>query len=450
MQKIFLSQKEFFATNQTLDVDYRLLQLYKLKESIRQNLKNLVDAFKLDYNKCEFDVYSTEVGLVLKEIDYFLHNLKRLAKPKRANTGLLNYPSKGKIISMPLGVVLVVSPYNYPFQLTMMPVVGAIAGGNTVIVKPSSKTPNVSQVIKDILSVFDDDYIFACCQKDESLFDLPFDFMFYTGSAEFAKKIRQKQAKNLVPCVLELGGKSPCIVDLDADVDLAAKRIVWGKFLNAGQTCVAPDYVVVHKDLKSQFIERVLHYVKKFYYTGEALNDDFPCVISQDKIKQVLEKLQGEKVLWGGKADGKKMYPTVVDDVTFDSPIMQSEIFAPVLPILTFDVLSVLLNKINQMDRPLAFYFFSGSQAAIDYVNEHTFSGGACFNDVVMHLTAQKLPFGGVGASGYGSYHGKKSYDTFVHYKSALIKGAKEIEIKYPPYNSKKLGFIKTFFKIKD
>ena len=450
MQEIFWSQKRFFSTNQTLDVDFRIEQLHKLKQSIQQNLKNLVDAFKLDYNKCEFDVYSTEVGLVLKEIDYFLHNLKRLAKPKKVGTGLLNYPSKGKIVSMPLGVTLVVSPWNYPFQLAFMPTIGAIAGGNTVILKTSSKTPNVSKVIKDILSVFDDNYLCASCQKDETLFDLPFDFTFFTGSADFAKKIRQKQAKNLVPCVLELGGKSPCIVDLDADIDLSAKRIVWGKFLNAGQTCVAPDYVVVHKDVKAQFIERVLYYVKQFYYTGEALNDDFPCVITDDKVEEVLAKIKDEKILCGGKADGKKMHPTVVDDISFDSPIMQSEIFAPVLPILTFDVLSTLLNKINQMDRPLAFYFFSGSETAIDYVNEHTFSGGACFNDVIMHLTAKNLPFGGVGASGYGSYHGKKSYDTFVHYKSALIKGKTEIELKYPPYHAKKLALLKTFFKIKD
>jgi len=450
MQEIFLAQKQFFATNQTLDVDYRIMQLQKLKKSILYNLNDLTNAFKLDYNKCEFDVYSTEVGLVLKEIDYFLHNLKKLAKPKKVGTGLLNYPSKGKIISMPLGVVLIVSPWNYPFQLALMPTIGAIAGGNTVILKTSAKTPNVSKVIKQILSVFDENYIFTCCNRDETLFDLPVDFMFFTGSAESAKKIRAKQAKNLVPCVLELGGKSPCIVDLDADIDLSAKRIVWGKFLNAGQTCVAPDYVVVHKDVKDQFVERVLFYIKQYYYTGEALNDDFPCVITEDKVKEVFAKLQGEKILWGDKADGKKMHPTVVDGITFDSPIMQNEIFAPVLPILTFDVLSVLLNKLNQMDRPLAFYFFSGSDTAIDYVNEHTFSGGACFNDVIMHLTAHKLPFGGVGASGYGSYHGKKSYDTFVHYKSALIKGKTELELKYPPYNAKKLSMLKAFFKIKD
>jgi len=449
-QQVFERQRAFFNTGATLDVDFRLSALIKLKKSIENNLKNLTQAFKQDYNKCEFDVYSTEVALVMKELDYFLRHLKKLVRPQRVATSLINYPAKGKIISVPLGVVLVVSPWNYPFQLTLMPAIGAIAGGNTVVIKPSSKTPAVSKVIKDIFAVFEEDFAFVNCERDDALFELPFDFMFYTGGADFAKKIREKQAKHLIPCVLELGGKSPCIVDADADVELAAKRIAWGKFLNAGQTCVAPDYCVVHESIKQQFVERLLFYIKKFYYTGDALNDDYPYVITESKVKEVLDLIKDEKILCGGNANGRQLPPTVIDNVDFDSPIMQNEIFAPVLPILTFDVLSQLLKKLNQMDRPLAFYFFSNSTTACDYVATHTFSGGASFNETVMHLTEEKLPFGGMGASGYGNYHGKKSYDTFVHYKSALFKGKSELEIKYPPYNDKKLAFLKSWFKIKD
>lgn len=448
-QQVFEKQRAFFNSNATLDVDFRLRALTNLKQSIESNLDDLVKAFAKDYNKCPFDVYSTEVALVVKELDYFIRNLKRLARPKRVATSLVNYSSHGKIIPMPLGVVLVVSPWNYPFQLTMMPAIGAIAGGNTVVIKPSSKTAEVSRVIAKIFSVFEEDYVYVNCTRDDGLFDLPFDFMFYTGGADFAKKIRAKQAKHLIPCVLELGGKSPCIVDADADVDLSAKRIAWGKFLNAGQTCVAPDYCVVHESIKQEFVERLLFYIKKFYYTGDALNDDYPYVITQSKAEEVLQLIKGEKILCGGVADGRKMPPTVVDNIDFDSPIMQSEIFAPVLPILTFDTLSQLLAKINGMDRPLAFYFFSTSETACDYVANHTFSGGAGFNETVMHLTEEKLPFGGVGASGYGSYHGKKSFDTFVHYKSALFKGKAEMDLKYPPYNDKKLAFVKSWFKIK-
>ena len=448
-QEVFKKQRAFFDTGKTFDVFFRLEQLKKLKQSVLDCAQDLVVAFKTDYNKCEFDVYSTEVGIVIKELDYFLKNLKKLAKPKRVSTSMVNYSSYGKIVSVPLGVVLVVSPWNYPFQLTLMPIIGALAGGNTVIVKPSSKTPNVSNVIKKILSVFDEQYAYVNCERDDGLFDLPFDFMFYTGGADFAKTIRAKQAKHLIPCVLELGGKSPAIVDADADLDLSAKRIVWGKFLNAGQTCVAPDYCVVHKSVKAEFVQKVLFYIKKFYYTGDALNDDYPYVITESKVQEVLGLISNEKILCGGTADGRKMHPTVLDNVTFDSPIMQSEIFAPVLPVLTFDVLTELLAKLKTMDRPLAFYYFSASTSACDFVAQNTLSGGGCINDTVMHLTEEKLPFGGLGASGYGSYHGKKSYDTFVHYKSVLVKSKTELELKYPPYNDKKLAFVKNWFKIK-
>ncbi len=449
-EQILNSQRAFFKKGETFDVDFRLTQLKKLKQSICENMRPLVQAFKEDYNKCEFDVYSTEVGMVMHELNYMIRNIKKFARPRYVSTSLINLFSRAKIVSVPLGAVLIVSPWNYPFQLTMCPVIGAMAGGNTLIIKPSSKTPRVSEVIAKIMSVFDTEYAYVNCNRDEGLFDLKFDFMFYTGGSEFAKKIREKQAKYLTPCILELGGKSPCIVDIDADIDLAAKRIAWGKFLNAGQTCVAPDYCVLHEDIKKDFVEKLFYYIKKFYYDGEALSDDFPYVITKQKIDEITKLIEGEKILFGGKIDGRKMEPTVLGDITFDSAIMQEEIFAPVLPILEFNKLTDLLMQLEEREKPLAFYYFSKSTAAGKYIAQNTISGGACINDTLMHLTEINLPFGGVGESGYGSYHGKKSYDAFVHYRSVLVKGDREIELKYPPYNKSKLTFIKNYFKIDD
>ena len=448
IKQIVDKQRDFFNGGATFSVDYRLDALKKLKQSILAHVDDLTVAFKTDFNKCEFDVCSTEVGMVLQELNFFLKRLRKLSRPTRVRTSLTNYSSYGKIVRLPYGVTLVVSPWNYPFQLTFVPLIGAIAAGNTAVVKPSSKTPNVSKVIKDILSVFDEEYVYVNCERDETLFEQKFDFMFYTGSADFAKKIREVQAKNLVPCVLELGGKSPCVVDRDADVDLAAKRIAWGKFLNAGQTCVAPDYCVVHESVKEEFIKKLLEYIRRFYFLGDALRDDYPYVITESKVKEVLGLIEGEKIIVGGKAEGRKMYPTVVDEVTFDSPIMQNEIFAPVLPVLTFTELKGLLAKINVMDRPLAFYYFSESKAACDYVAEHVVSGGGCMNDTVMHLTEERLPFGGVGKSGTGSYHGAKSYETFTHAKSLLYKNKQELNLKYPPYTDAKTNFVKRYFGI--
>lgn len=448
IKQIVNKQREFFNSGKTLSVEYRLDALKKLKKSIYAHTDEIFDAFKADFNKCEFDVCSTEIGMVMQELNYFLRHLKKLSRPVPVRTSLINYPSRGKIVKIPYGVTLVVSPWNYPLHLTLVPLVGAIAGGNTAVVKPSSKTPEVSRVIKDILSVYDDEYVYVNCEHDDELFKQKFDFMFYTGGAEFAKKIRALQAPMLTPCVLELGGKSPCVVDMDADVDMAAKRIAWGKFLNAGQTCVAPDFCVVHEKVKSEFVEKLLYYVKKFYFVGDLLRDDYPYVITESKVKEVLALLKGEKILFGGKAEGRKMYPTIVDGVDFDSPIMQKEIFAPVLPILTFDNLTELLAILNAKDKPLAFYYFSESSAACDYVAEHTASGGGCINDTVMHLTEERLPFGGVGQSGTGSYHGAKSFETFTHAKSLLYRGKREINFKYPPYDDAKTDFLKRYYKI--
>ena len=330
-------QRKYFKEGNTLDYSFRLNNLKLLKESIHNNLDNLVKAFKDDYNKCEFDVYSTEVGLVIKEIDYFIKNLKKLMKNKRVRTSLINLPSKGIIVNEPYGNVLIVSPWNYPFQLTMMPLIASIAAGNTSYVKCSRNTPTITKVIQDILSVFKEEYIYVMENNKENmdnLFDLKFDYIFYTGSPSVAKDLMQRQAKYLTPVTLELGGKSPCIVDSSANIEKAAKRVVWGKYLNAGQTCVAPDYVLVHNDVKREFVKSVLKYINQFYYVDGKLSDNFTAIINEKSSERLLSFINKENLIYGGKVVNNVMEPTVVDNVSFEDEIMKEEIFGPIMPLI--------------------------------------------------------------------------------------------------------------------
>ena len=449
MQEIIDAQRKFYNTGATFCPAYRKEQLIKLRKSILDNLPELVESFKKDYNKCEFDVYSTEVGVVMHELNYMINHVEKFAKPKRVSTSLINFPSSGYVVSVPRGVVLIVSPWNYPFQLTISPVIGAIAGGNTMVIKPSTKTPNVSATMKKILSVFPEDYCYVSLERDMSLYELRYDFVFYTGSSDFGKTVMEKQSKYLTPCVMELGGKSPCIIDKDADIEIAARRLAWGKFLNGGQTCVAPDYCWVHKSVKARLIAKLLQYIQQFYYVDGVLSENYTYVITEKKVAEVLEMIKGEHLLCGGKANGRSLEPTVVDNITFESPIMSEEIFAPVLPILEFDSLEEVISTLQTKELPLAMYYFSNDKKSIKHMMRYGISGGMCVNDCIMHLTETTLPFGGVGNSGMGSYHGRKSYDTFVHYKSTLVKGSAEMKMKYPPYNNKKQDFLKSYFKLK-
>lgn len=445
--------KEYYKKGLTLTYDFRVLALEKLENSILYYYNDIIDAFKKDYNKCEFDVVNTEISLVLKEIRYFRNNLDSLMQPKKVRTSIINYPSKGYLLSEPYGVVFIASPWNYPFQLAMTPLVGAIASGNVVCLKVSDQTPNVKEAIKKVLSVFPIDYIYVVGdtkKERDSLFDLPYDYVFYTGSNKIAIELMSKQAKYLTPMTLELGGKSPCIVDEESNVEMAAKRIAWGKFLNAGQTCVAPDYIVVHSSIKDKFIESVKKYIKQYYYTDNKLNDDFVHVVSNKHVKRLKELLKDETIVLGGNILNNTLEPTVVDNVTFDSKLMEEEIFGPIMPIITYHNLDELLDKISSLDKPLAFYYFTTNKKKAKKVMNKISYGGGCVNDVIMHLTEEQLPFGGVGKSGMNSYHGKKSFETFSHMKSVLAKNSKiELNIKYPPYTSKKLNFVKKFFKIK-
>ena len=451
MENILKKQKEFFKSGKTLDVNYRINVLKKLKQSIFDNLDDLVKAFKEDYNKCEFDVYSTEVGLVIKEINYFIKRIKKFSKAKKVRTSLINMPSRGYIINEPYGNVLVVSPWNYPFQLTMMPLAGALAAGNTVFVKCSRNTPMVTSVIEKILSVFDDEYIYVMENTKENmnkLFDLKFDYVFYTGSPNVAKELMEKQAKYLTPMTLELGGKSPCIVDKSANIEVCAKRVAWGKYLNAGQTCVAPDYVLVHDDVKRDFIKWVMKYIQEFYYIDNKLNENFTHVINEKSLNKLLSLINKDKLAFGGSVVDGTLEPTVLEDVSLNDEIMKEEIFGPIMPVVEFNNLDDVINHLKGIDKPLALYYFGK-----DYkkVLRNVSFGGGCINDTIMHLTEEKLPFGGVGFSGIGSYHGKKSFEVFSHQKSILKKHKKlELSLKYPLYSNLKTKITKKYFGIKN
>lgn len=447
IKEIVANQREYFTSGQTLDVAFRLEQLKKLKTSIKLYEKELFDSFIQDLNKCEYDVILTELLLVNNELDSIIKKLKSYAKPKKVGLSILNPFSKGKILAEPYGTVLVVSPWNYPFQLAMIPVIGAIAAGNTVVLKPSSSTPNVAQTIKKTLSVFDEKYISVALGSREEmaeLFNCRFDFAFFTGGAKTGKELMKAMSENLTPCVLELGGKSPAIIDFDADLEVSAKRCVWGKFLNAGQTCVAPDYFLVHETVKDKFIELVKKEIHERFYLEEVLTPNFVSIVSERQKERIEKIIDHTKVVEGGEFDGLTLKPTVMDNVTEEDPIMQEEIFAPIMPIIPFTALKEELDKLSKKEKPLALYYFSTDIEKQDEVMSYAHFGGGCVNDCILHLTEEKLPFGGVGTSGMGSYHGRKTFDTFTHYKSVLVNNSRfDIPLKFMPYTRRKLKFLR-------
>lgn len=454
MNNIIELQRNYFNTGATLGYDFRLNQLKRLKSIIRKYEPEILEAFLKDYNKSAFDVLSTEIGYSLIELNYLIKHLKKLMKPKKAKTTTINRPSKGYIVPEPYGVTLVVAPWNYPFHLSIVPLAAAMAAGNTVVLKLSTNTPTLSGLLYTIIMQhFPREYIYVTWNSPterETLFGGRFDYIFYTGSPAVARELQLRQAQDgrLTPMTLELGGKSPCIVDKDADIDAAARRIVWGKYLNAGQTCVAPDHVYVERSVKDELVSKMIAYIKEFYYNkngGEyTLRDDYTYIVNEKTVERLRGYLEDVRVLWGGKAEGRRMEPTIIDMVTEKSPIMQEEIFGPVLPVLAFDDIFALIRTIKGQEKPLAFYFF-GKEYANMIMRESHFGGG-CVNDTIMHLTEHSMPFGGVGQSGMGAYHGDKSFETFSHYKSILVKHPrKELKLKYPPYNALKLRLLRKY-----
>ncbi|MEC0278134.1 aldehyde dehydrogenase [Bacillus halotolerans] len=416
----------FFAAGHTKSIDSRLDVLKKLKHTIKAYEADITAALYQDLHKSEQEAYSTEIGIVLEEISFVMKRLKKWAKLKRVKTPLTHIGSKSVIIPEPYGTVLVIAPWNYPLQLALSPLIGAIAAGNTVVLKPSEYTPAVSAVLSDLIhDVFPDHYVALAEGGPDistALLQQPFDYIFFTGSVAIGKVVMEAAAKQLIPVTLELGGKSPCIVHKDADIKLAAKRIVFGKFTNAGQTCIAPDYLLVHEDIKTVLAEEMKRVIGEFYGPQPELNPAYGKIVSERHYQRLLSFLKDGVALSGGQADHRhhKIAPTILDQVTDDSPVMQEEIFGPILPLFTYHGIDEVIEKVKSRPKPLALYVFTTNQTIEREVLENLSFGGGCVNDTLMHAATPYLPFGGVGESGIGSYHGFDSFNTFTQKKSVV------------------------------
>ena len=447
-QNILSDQRNLFNSQKTKNLKFRKMYLEKLKEVLLKNEELLYDSIYKDFGKSKFDTFTTEISFVLKDINYFLKNLNSLAKPKKVRTNLANQLGSSKIYPEPLGCTLVIGAWNYPYQLSLSPVVAALAAGNTCILKPSEIAENTMKAMAKIINEnFPKEYFYVAeggIEETTEILKLKFDKIFFTGSPKVGQIIYEAAAKHLTPVTLELGGKSPAIVTSSANFEVAAKRIVWGKFLNAGQTCVAPDYILVDEKVKDSFLDSLQSYIQKFNYHSDSEN--YTQIINQRNFDRLVNLIDQEKVYFGGKTDAAKRYiePTIMHDVTWNDKVMQEEIFGPILPVLTFKNFNEALLQIAAYEKPLSAYLFSdNSEEKEEFTTKISFGGG-CINDVVMHLSNDYLPFGGVGNSGIGNYHGKYGFDAFSHQKAVLDRATwGEPDLKYPPYNDKKLNWIK-------
>ncbi|HCV3643848.1 TPA: aldehyde dehydrogenase [Staphylococcus aureus] len=455
IEQKFYDSKAFFNTQQTKDISFRKEQLKKLNKAIKSYESDTLEALYTDLGKNKVEAYATEIGITLKSIKNARKELKNWTKTKNVDTPLYLFPTKSYIKKEPYGTVLIIAPFNYPFQLVFEPLIGAIAAGNTAIIKPSELTPNVARVIKRLINeTFDANYIEVIeggIEETQTLIHLPFDYVFFTGSENVGKIVYQAASENLVPVTLEMGGKSPVIVDETANIKVASERICFGKFTNAGQTCVAPDYILVHESVKDDLITALSKTLREFYGQNIQQSPDYGRIVNLKHYHRLTSLLNSAQmnIVFGGHSDEDERYiePTLLDHVTSDSAIMQEEIFGPILPILTYQSLDEAIAFIHQRPKPLSLYLFSEDENATQRViNELSFGGGA-INDTLMHLANPKLPFGGVGASGMGRYHGKYSFDTFTHEKSYIFKSTRlESGVHLPPYKGK-FKYIKAFFK---
>ena len=434
-------QRDFFATGETKDYNFRVLQLQKLAQLIKDNDQLIFEAVYQDLRKPALEAFGSEILIVLSEIKYVLKHLKSWMKPQNVGTPATLFPSSSCVYSEPLGVVLIVAPWNYPFALTIQPLIGAIAAGNCAVLKPSEQTPHTSKVIAQLINNnFNPSFITAIeggIETNQALLAEKFDHIFFTGGTAIGKIVMEAAAKHLTPVTLELGGKSPCIVDAEANLEITAKRIIWGKFYNAGQTCVAPDYLLVQKNIKSALIEKLLEFVKIFYGDNPQQSPDLARIVNDRQFDRLVNLLDEGKILIGGNHDRSDRFiaPTLIDGIRPNSKIMAEEIFGPILPILEYDQLSDAIKIVNAHPKPLALYFFSSNKQNQQRILQEVSYGGGCLNDIIMHLGNPELPFGGVGNSGIGSYHGKSTFDTFSHRKSILKNSFRfDLKFRYPPY----------------
>ncbi len=452
IESLLTAQKDFFYSGKTLSVEYRISQLKKLYSTIKKYESEICDALKSDLGKSDFESYMCEIGMALSEISHLIKNTKRYSKKREVKTPLAQFSSKSYIQPIPYGNVLIMSPWNYPFLLTIDPLATAISAGNTAIVKPSAYSPNTCNVIRRIISeCFSDEYVSVISggrKENQELLDQKFDFIFFTGSKSVGKEVLRKASENLTPVVLELGGKSPCIVDESADIELSAKRIVFGKYLNCGQTCVAPDYILCDKKIKETFLKEVIKQIKIQYGQNPLENKNYGKIINEKHFNRLCGLINKNKVIFGGETnpDLLKISPTVMDNVSADDSVMKEEIFGPIMPILYYDDFDSIINTLKQKEKPLALYLFSNNKNHIDKVTKELSYGGGCINDVIIHLATNNMGFGGVGESGMGAYHGKVGFDTFSHLKSIVHKkNFIDLPMRYQPYrknlNEKLLRF---------
>lgn len=446
-QELFQKQKEFFQNGKTADIKFRKQQLQKLKDAVKKNEDKLYSAIYKDFGKSEFDTFSTEISFIYNEIDYYLKNLSSLAHPTDVSTNLVNLPGKSRIYYEPYGNTLVIGAWNYPFQLSIVPAISAIAAGNTVILKPSEIVENSAQAIQDLISSAFDESLFAVVQggpeETGRLLELKFDKIFFTGSPAVGKIVYQAAAKNLTPVTLELGGKSPAIVTSNANLNVAAKRIVWGKFLNAGQTCIAPDYILADQLIKNELLSKIKEYIEKFDYSPKSEN--FTRIVNRKHFDRLTALIDPEKIYYGGHTDPEKLYiqPCVLDQVSFDDPVMQEEIFGPILPVIAYQDFDSALQSVKENEKPLSAYIFTESSFEKNKFLKEISFGGGCINDTLMHITNENLPFGGIGNSGFGSYHGQFGFESFSHRKSVIERAVwGEPNLKYPPYTDIKRKLI--------
>lgn len=441
---IISRHQAFFTAGHTRSIKARLDALRNVKQAIKTHEADVLSALYQDLHKSEHEAYMTEIGIVLKEISFVMKRLRKWAKPKKVKTPLTHIGSQSVMIHEPYGTVLVIAPWNYPFQLALSPLIGAIAAGNTVIVKPSEYTPAVSAVLSSIIrDVFPSGYVTLVeggPDTSTALLKQPFDYIFFTGSVSVGKIVMEAAAKQLIPVTLELGGKSPCIVHKDADIKLAAKRIIFGKFTNAGQTCIAPDYLVVHEEIKSEFVKEMKHIIGEFFGHQPELNPAYGKIVSERHFQRLIGFLNDGIPLTGGKADHKhhKIAPTILDQVKDEAPVMQEEIFGPIFPLFTYRSTDEVIAMVNARPKPLALYLFTNHKTVEQHILENISFGGGCINDTLMHAATPYLPFGGVGESGIGRYHGFDSFNTFTHKKSILKQTNRfELAFRYP---SSKIG----------
>lgn len=450
------SKKRFFQTGATRKYDFRIKQLKLLKKSIEKYEDKIIHALQKDLGKPTFEAYTAEIGIVYEELNIAIKNLRSWMRPKRVATPIFLFPSKSYVLPEPKGVVFIISPWNYPFQLSISPLIGAIAAGNCALLKPSNQSKATESIIAKLIEeTFNDDYISVArgsgSKVVEPLIDnYRFDHIFFTGSPVIGKKILKHSAKHLTPVTLELGGKSPSIVFKDANLDDAAKKITWAKFYNLGQTCVAPDYLLVHEDVKTQLLERIKEYIVKYYGEDPGKSENLGKLINDRRYKSLLALMEDTDIIHGGKTIEEKnfIYPTIVDNVHLEDPIMKEEIFGPILPVLTFKDKEDVIKIVRENKYPLALYLFTQDSSIEEFILQNIQFGGGCINDTISHLVNPKLPFGGVGYSGMGQYHGKYSFDTFSHKKSIFKSGKLfKSDLKFPPYTDIKLKLARFFMK---